>query len=134
MISLRRLKNAAPILLDSFSDFIAAMHTGNIGNMLDNVQPKSIDSGSELSQLVHKIRPEVLVFRYSSTPYDHPAEAGFVGDIKKHGGSNTIFDLVNCNELTDILKTKDWKKLRESFPEIRFYETLERLHRGIKNE
>ena len=34
--------------LDSFSDFIAAMHTGNIGNMLDNVQPKSIDSGSEL--------------------------------------------------------------------------------------
>ena len=107
--------------LTSIHDVLGALMSGSVSQHFSR---KSLDSGADLAKAVHVVKPDLLVLRYSGTPDDYPIESGFVGDIPK-GGSDAIYDFVNCNELSDILAAKDWKRMRKRFPKIRFYRNLE---------
>lgn len=83
------------------------------------------DRGSELSKEIYKIKPEILVFRYSLTPEE---KGRIVADIRKFGGPRELLKLVDSPLLPEILRIRDWKKLMESFPQIHFYDGWEKEH------
>jgi len=91
------------------------------------VRPKyAPETGTELSEELYKINPDTLVIRFSFSSGDI---GRIVGDIEKDTrGFSTLAKFLGSPELSDILKTKDWKRFRNQFPDIRFYDTLESQH------
>lgn len=82
--------------------------------------------GSNLSEAIYARKPEVLVFRYSTTPYDR---GRIVGDIPKFKKGDCLIELINSGELPAVLTRKDWARLRALFPAIHFYDEFEKEHR-----
>ena len=109
--------------LRSLDDFLGAI-LGGMDEMARHYQPPKSgpDTGSQLSEEIYKINPGILVFRYSLAP---PERGKIVGDIRKGGGHEDLLEFIDSVELSDILRTRDWKRLRETFPEIKFYDGWE---------
>ncbi|HEA46515.1 MAG TPA: hypothetical protein ENH99_01915 [Candidatus Pacearchaeota archaeon] len=87
-----------------------------------------IKDGDSLAGEIYGVKPDVLTLRYSITPSWVRREV--IGDIPKIPSENhqTLVDLLNSPDLGEILGERDWLRLRETFPYIRFHDSLERLH------
>ena len=77
----------------------------------------------ELSEEIHRAKPEILIFRYSSDPYGIGMLTGEIEISEDHGN---LIDLINSEELPEILKTKDMARFKERFPRIRFFDKSKR--------
>lgn len=117
--------------LRTLDDFIGAM-LGGMDEIARHFKfPKSgPDTGTQLSEEIYKINPNILVFRYSMAPR---GRGKIVGDINKHRGDEDILELIDSDELQNILRTGDWGRLKKTFPKIRFYSGWEEEHKFPKN-
>lgn len=77
-------------------------------------------SGTELTSLIYKFNPNILVMRYSATP---ESPAGFVADIEKlfGGTGDQLIALLNHPEIAAILKDRDASRLKRAL-NVRFYD------------
>jgi len=86
-------------------------------------------SASSMAKMARMIRPDVMVLRYSSAPREeHDSLDGIAGDIDKDDtieGVKVICSMIGSEELPRILQTRDWARLRDEFPKITFYDTLD---------
>lgn len=87
---------------------------------------KGPSNGTELSEEIYRIKPEILTFRYSMSP---SRRGKIVGDINKCGPSSELTDLIDHPDLAVILETQDWDKLERTFPNIEFYEGWKEEHK-----
>jgi hypothetical protein len=94
------------------------------GNARFHIAPQfGLYTGTILAQQIKSVSPEVLVFRCSK----NPGEIGdLVGEITKDENFEDLLYFVNFPFLGDIIKKKDWKKLKEAFPIIRIYKNQEK--------
>jgi hypothetical protein len=101
---------------------------GGINEIAKHYQPpiSGPSSGSDLSEELYKINPEILVFRYSLTP---SARGKIVGDIEKWGTNSKLIELIDSEELVKILQEKDWDRMESTFQNIEFYKGWKEEHR-----
>ncbi len=83
-------------------------------------------TGTELSEEIYRIKPEILTFRYSLSPEER---GKLVGDINKCGPTEELTDFIDNSDLAEILQDKDWDRLEETFPRIDFYKGWKEEHK-----
>ena len=80
-------------------------------------------TGPVLAQQIKTVNPQIPVFRCSRKP----GEIGEIfGEIEKDENLVDLLFFVNFPFLNDIARKKDWKKLKEEFPFIKFYKNPEK--------
>ncbi len=79
----------------------------------------SPNRGTVLAHEIHRINPNVLVFRYSVAP----EEVGELsGEIAKDVGAHSdLLRFLDSLQLAAIVAKKDWQQLMTTFPFIQFY-------------
>jgi hypothetical protein len=83
-------------------------------------------SGGDIAVASRKIRPDILVLRYSTTPDENPYRFGINGDIDKISNPDSLINLLDDPELKQIIDRKDWGALKQRHSEIRFYDNFPR--------
>lgn len=111
------------------------------GNKYVGLPGDRIRGCTHLSQLIYNVDPRVLVIRYSGFGplpprggYPPPSEDRLewpdrvVGEVPKPSPADGILGLFDSPSLAEIIRDRDWMRLRRTHPRVHFYATLERDH------